>query len=150
MGTLFIYLLIAALLAPLVWVMWWAVASPGGSARLRTAPAKKQHVARPRSSFSFPQPVDMALRRHSGATAISWFSHGAETGGCIGPDQTGKCPRVLADGTVPCAGLVLSLPRLIRGSAEWHIPFGYQTCLPGSYEVFRQPAVTHAPAGGAG
>lgn len=149
MGTVFIYLLIAALVAPVLWVMWWGVASQGDSARLGTAPAKKPHVAKPRSSFSFPQPADVALPRHSGAIAISWFSKGAEIGGCIGPDHTGKCPRVLADGTVPCAGSVISLPRLIRGSAEWDIPFGYQTCLPGSYDVFRQPAFTHSPAGGA-
>jgi hypothetical protein len=148
-GTVFIYLLIAALLSPVVWVMWWGVASLGGSARLSTAPAKK-HVARPRSSFSFPQPADMTLPRQSGANAISWFSNGKEIGACIGPDHDGKCPRVRADGTVPCAGSVVSLPRLIRGSAEWQIPFGYRTCLTGSYEVFRQPAFTHSPAGGAG
>lgn len=150
MGTVFIYLLIAALIAPVVWVTWWGVASVGGFAKLSSAPAKKQHAARPRSSFSIPQPADMALPRRSGAIAISWFSKGAEIGGCIGPDHDGKCPRVLANGTVPCAGSVISLPRLIRGSAEWHIPSGYQTCLAGSYEVFRLPAFAHSPAGGAG
>jgi len=143
------YLLIAALLAPVVWVMWWGAASLGGSARLRAAPAPSPPVRRARSSFSFPQPADMTLPRHLRAIAICRLSDGAEIGGCKGPDRAGKCPLALADGTVPCAGSVLSLPQPIRGSAEWHIPSGYRTCLLGSYEIFRQPVSTPSPAGGA-
>jgi hypothetical protein len=81
----------------------------------------------------------MSLAIHRGAIAVCRLADGVETGGCNGPDHAGKCPRALADGTVPCAGCILSLPRPIRGSTEWHIPAGYQTCLVGSYEVFRQP-----------
>jgi hypothetical protein len=33
---------------------------------------------------------------------------------------------------------MLSLPQPIRGSREWHIPAGYQSCLVGSYAAFRQ------------
>lgn len=149
MGTGIVLLLIAALLPPVVWVTWWGVASLGGSARLSTPPAPSQQVHRARSSFSFPQPVDMTLPRHPRAIAICRLSDGAEIGGCNGPDGAGKCPQALADGTVPCAGSVLSLPRPIRGSMEWHIPFAYRTCLLGSYEVFRQPVSTPSPAGAA-
>jgi hypothetical protein len=149
MGIVFTYLLIAALLAPVVWVMWWGVDSLGGSARLSSAPAPSAPVRMARSSFSFPQPADMTLPRHPGAVTICRLSDGAEIGGCSGPDHAGKCPRALADGTVPCAGSVLSLPRQIRGSAEWHVPFGYRTCLLGSYEVFRQPATSSSISGGA-
>lgn len=139
----------AALVAPFVWAMWWGVAALGGSARLSTAVAPSQQVRRARSNVAFAQPVDMSLPRHPRAIAICRPSDGAEIGNCGGPDHAGKCPRALSDGTVPCAGCLLSLPRLIRGSAEWHIPPGYQTCLLGSYEVFRQPVSTSYRAGGA-
>lgn len=142
LGIVFTYFLIAGLLAPVAWVMWWGVSSLGGSARLSIAPAPSQQVRRARASFSFPQPADMTLPRHPGAITICRFADGAEIGGCKGPDRAGKCPRALADGTVPCAGSMLSLPWPIRGSTEWHIPFGYRTCLLGSYEVFRQPVST--------
>jgi hypothetical protein len=139
MGIEMTFLLFAALLAPVVWVVWWAVASVGSSASFSAARAQSQQVRRTPSGFSFPQPADMNLPWHPGAIAIYRFSDGAEIGGCSGPDHAGKCPQALADGTVPCAGCVLALPLPIRGSAEWHIPLGYRTCLPGSYEVFRQP-----------
>jgi hypothetical protein len=142
-GIVFTFLLIAALVAPVVWVMWWGVTSVGSSARLSTAPAPGQQVRRTRSSFSFPQPADLNLPRHPRAIAVCRLSDGAEFGSCSGPDLAGKCPQVLADGTVPCSGSVLSLPRPIRGSTEWHIPSGYRTCLLGSYEVFRQPVSAH-------
>ncbi|HEV2033806.1 MAG TPA: hypothetical protein VGU71_06345 [Candidatus Dormibacteraeota bacterium] len=142
MGLVFTYLLIAALLAPVVWVMWWGVASLGGSARSAPRPRQASRVHRARSSFSFPQSADMTLPRHPGAIAICRLSDGAQIGVCKGPDRAGKCPQALADGTVPCAGSMLSLPWPIRGSTEWHIPFGYRTCLLGSYEVSRQPVST--------
>lgn len=135
----FTYLLIAALVLPVTWAMWWGVASLGRSARLSSAPAPSRPVRGVRPVFSLPQPADMTLPRRPGAVTIYRLSDGAEIGGCSGPDHAGKCPRALANGTVPCAGSVLALPRQIRGSAEWHIPSGYRTCLLGSYEVFRQP-----------
>ena len=149
MGVLFGYLMIAAVVAPVMWVIWWAFASLGGSARLSTAPAPSQPARKSRSSFSFPQPADMTLPRHPRAIAICRLSDGAEIGACDGPDRAGQCPRAFADGTVPCAGSLLSLPRPIRGSSEWHIPFGYRSCLPGSYAVFRQPVSAPSPATGA-
>ena len=144
MGTTmaFTYLLIAALLAPVSWFMWWGVVSLGGSGRLSSAPAPNLRVLGARSTSSFPQPADMALPRRPGAVTICRLSDGAEIGSCNGPSHAGKCPRAFADGTVPCAGSVLSLPRPIRGSMEWHIPIGYRTCLMASYEVFRQPVST--------
>jgi hypothetical protein len=138
-GIVFTFPLIAALLAPAVWVVWWAFASVGGVNRFSTAPAQAKTARRAPSSFSFPQAADMSLARYPRAIAVCRLSDGAEVGRCGGPDLAGKCPRVLADGTVPCSGSVLSLPRPIRGSTEWHIPCGYRTCLLGSYEVFRQP-----------
>jgi len=47
-----------------------------------------------------------------------------------------------ADGTVPCAGLLLALPRPVRGSIEWQIPAGYGACLLGGFGVFRQAGST--------
>lgn len=139
-GIVLTFLLIAALLAPVVWVVWWTLAAIGGVNRLSTAPAKAETARRAHSSFSFPQPADMSLARYPRSIAVCRLSDGAEVGRCSGPDLAGKCPQVLANGTVPCSGAVLSLPRPIRGSMEWHIPSGYRTCLLGSYEVFRQPA----------
>lgn len=149
MGISYTFLLIAALVAPLGWVMWWGVSSLGGFARLSTAPAPSQQAGKARSSFSFPQPADMTLARHPRAITICRLSDGAEIGGCIGPDRAGNCPKALADGTVPCAGSMLSLPRPIRGSSEWHIPSGYRSCLVGSYAVFRQPVSMPSTAHGA-
>jgi hypothetical protein len=138
-GTVFTFLLIAALLAPAVWVVWWAFASLGGLNRFSSAPAQTETARTAPSGFSFPQPSDMCQPRYPRAIAVCRPSDGAEVGRCIGPDLAGQCPAALADGTVPCSGSVLSLPRPIRGSTEWHIPSGYRTCLLGSYEVFRQP-----------
>jgi len=86
--------------------------------------------------------MDMALPRYSTAMAICRLSDGAEIGDCKGLDRIGGCPRALPDRTVPCAGSILSLPRPIRGSSEWHIPYGYRSCLVGSYEVYRQAVST--------
>jgi hypothetical protein len=116
-------------------------ARPGVQAEeaFSTAHAQTETVRRAPSGFSFPQPSDMCLPRYPRAIAVCRPSDGAEFGRCIGPDLAGQCPVALAHGTVPCSGSVLSLPRPIRGSTEWHIPSGYRTCLLGSYEVFRQP-----------
>ncbi|HXN78871.1 MAG TPA: hypothetical protein VN965_08900 [Candidatus Dormibacteraeota bacterium] len=137
-GVVFMLLLIAATIAPLVWAIWWVAASVG-STRPGFAKAVVEPVRKARLYFSFPQPADMSLPRYPRAIAICRLSDGAEIESCSGPDLAGKCPRAAADGSVPCAGSMLSLPRLVRGSAEWHIPAGYKACLVGSYQVFRQP-----------
>lgn len=137
-GIVFAYLLIAALLAPLAWLMWWGASTVGDFSRLRSSPARREHARESRPRFSFPQPVDMSLPGHARAITVCRISDGAKIDACSGPDSGGRCPRALADGTVPCAGSLLSLPQPIRGSREWHIPAGYQSCLVGSYAAFRQ------------
>jgi hypothetical protein len=139
MAIVFTYMLIAAALAAVVWGMWWGLSSLGSPERLALAGRAAPQVRQSGVSHAFPQPVDLALPRYPRAIAICRLSDGAEIGDCKGPDHAGKCPKVLADGTVPCAGALLSLPRPIRGSAEWHIPHGYSSCLVGSYDVYRQP-----------
>jgi hypothetical protein len=135
----FLLLLMAAMIAPLVWLIWWALASVGGLARLSVARAAVEPTRKARAVFTFPQPADLSLPRYPRAIAICRLSDGAEIGSCNGPDRAGRCPRAAADGTVPCAGSILSLPRPVRGSGEWHIPNGYKACLVGSYQVFQQP-----------
>lgn len=135
---LFEYLLIAALLAPVAWVMWWAASTLGEPSRPRSSPARRARTRASNPSFSFPQPVDMSLPRQSRAITVCRTSDGARIDACSGPDAGGRCPRALANGTVPCAGSMLSLPQPIRGSREWHIPAGYTSCLVGSYAAFRQ------------
>lgn len=135
-GFVFEYLLIAALLAPVAWVVWWAASAVGNRPIRVSLPVRGPSKTRP--SFSVPQPVDMSLPKHSRAITVCRLSDGAKMTACSGPDSAGRCPRALADGTVPCAGSMLSLPQPIRGSREWHIPAGYQSCLVGSYAAFRQ------------
>jgi hypothetical protein len=137
-GIVFEYLLIAALLAPVAWVMWWGASTLGDSSRPRSSPVRGRQIRKSGPSFSFPQPADMNLPRHSRAITVCRISDGAKIDACSGPDSAGRCPRTLANGTVPCAGSMLSLPLPIRGSREWHIPAGYQSCLVGSYAAFRQ------------
>jgi hypothetical protein len=135
----FEYLLLAALLAPVVWLIWWGASALGDPARQGAGAAPSRAVAgKARATYSFPQPLDLNLPRRARAITVCRLNDGAEIETCGGPDAAGKCPRALADGTVPCAGTMLSLPQPIRGSAEWHIPPGYQTCLVGSYAAFRQ------------
>jgi hypothetical protein len=134
-GIVFVYLLIAALVAPLIWLLWWALDL------FVTRPARPVAAPRvPRSkdaAYTYPVAADVALpTRRSAVTVFS--AKGTEMSTCPGPDAAGRCPRALADGTVPCAGHLLALPRPIRGSFEWAIPAGYQTCLLGSYDVYRQ------------
>jgi hypothetical protein len=137
-GFVFEYVLIAALLAPVAWVMWWAAATLGDHSRPVSSPAHAPRIRNSHPSFSFPQPVDMSLPMHSQAITVCRVSDGSKIDTCSGPDKAGRCPRTLANGTVPCAGSMLSLPQPIRGSREWHIPAGYQSCLAGSYAAFRQ------------
>jgi len=137
-AVVFLLFVIAAMIAPLIWAIWWAAASVGGSARPSSAIEMVEPVRRARWGFAFPQPADLSLPRHPRAIGICRLSDGAEIGTCNGPDRAGRCPRAAADGTVPCAGSMLSLPQRVRGSGEWHIPIGYKACLVGSYQVFRQ------------
>lgn len=139
-GIVFTFLLLAAMVAPVVWLMWWVLASVGAPGRLIVSPAASAPAGAPRARLAVPQPTDMDMPGLAGAIAVYRVSDGAQTGACQGPDAAGKCPRLLADGTVPCAGHMLSLPVRVRGSRDWQIPAGYQSCLVGSYEVFRQPA----------
>ena len=134
-GIVFVYLLIAALVAPVAWGLWWGFASIGG--RTRVTPARRQAPAR--HAASYPVPIDLALPVRPNAITV-YRASGAEVITCQGPDAGGRCSRPLADGTVPCAGCLLALPRPLRGSLEWRIPAGYQACLVGSYAAFRQRA----------
>lgn len=145
-GIAFTFLSIAALVAPLVWIAWWAAGSLGGNGRAALAPVLPRSepgtgVAARRHAFERPRPADLSLPRRP--TAITLFTGaGAELASCGGPDHSGRCPRTPTGGPVPCAGLVLSLPRPVGGSTEWHVPSGYRACMLGSYDVFRQPAGT--------
>jgi hypothetical protein len=138
-GFVFTYLLIAAIVAPLVWLTWWAVASLGGPRRLREAPVRV--AAGPRAEAR-PAAVDTKFQGRAGAVIIRRLSDGLEIGTCQGPDSSGKCPRVLPDTAVPCAAAILTLPRPLNGSLEWQVPAGYRTCMLGSYDAFRQAPAT--------
>jgi len=135
-GIVFVYLLIAALVAPLAWLFWWGAGSLGQgrprSAALRPTPVRRS----PRPSY--PEAVDFSVPSRTGAVTV-YSLGGRELSTCAGPDSQGRCPRPDEDGTVPCSGCVLALPRPIRGSFEWQIPASYRSCLLGSYAVFRQP-----------
>jgi hypothetical protein len=134
-GFVFVYLGIAALLAPVVWLVWWGLES------LSSRPAAAHPQARgpepAKTVYATPHAVDVTLPRHGGVVTV-YSASGKELSTCAGPNSGGSCSRPLADGTVPCAGCLLALPRPIRGSLDWQIPAGYQTCLLGSYGVFRQ------------
>ena len=143
-GIAFTFLLIAALGAPLVWMAWWAAGSLGAERHVSFATVTARGQARTeaaagRSGFVRPRPADVSLPRRPGA--VTMYSSGRdEVASCSGPDHEGRCPQTAAGGAVPCAGLVLSLPRPVGGSTEWHIPSGYRACMLGTYDVFRQPA----------
>jgi hypothetical protein len=143
-GIAFTFLLIAALVAPLVWIAWWVAGSLGGNGRVALAPVLPRGeagtgVAARRYAFERPRPADRNLPRRPAAITM-YTGAGAELASCTGPDHSGRCPRTPAGGPVPCAGLVLSLPRPVAGSTEWHVPSGYRACMLGSYDVFRQRA----------
>lgn len=134
-GIVFVYLIIAALVAPIVWVLWWSAGSLSrGTQRAVTAP---QAPAVLKPVFAYPEAVDLNLPSRAGAVSI-YSASGRQVSSCAGPDSHGRCPRPDAEGTVPCSGCVLALPRPIRGSFEWQIPARYKACLLGSYASFRQ------------
>jgi hypothetical protein len=144
-GIAFTFLFIAALAAPVLWLAWWVAGSLGGGGRLTpitltvgAEPAMKKPSKHDR--FDRPRPADVNLISRPGAVAMYTRTDRTEVATCHGPDHAGRCPRVAAGGTVPCAGMVLSLPRPISGSTEWHIPSGYRACMLGSFGVFRQAA----------
>jgi hypothetical protein len=136
MGIIPVFLVVGALLIAPVWGMWWALASFGGrNSRLAIpSPATTAHV---RPYVPFPTAIDATLPSRSNAVTI-YSARGREIATCAGPNATGKCPQPLEDGSVPCSGCLLALPRPIRGSFEWQIPTGYSSCLLGSYSAFRQ------------
>jgi hypothetical protein len=134
-----IYLLILAAVFPVLWVAWWAADSAfRGSLVVKAVAPIPTAPKAPRSDY--PRPVDLTLPRRRGTLVIYSRTELAETGNCRGADAAGKCPRALADGTVACAGSLLSLPAPIRGSGEWQIPFGYKVCPVASYDVYRGAA----------
>ncbi len=134
-GIVFVYLLILALVAPVIWVLWWGAESLAGG-RMRPAPVVLTHRTAPVRE-QFPDPVDLNLASRTREVTI-YNLRGRELDTCDGPDRAGRCPHPDADGVVPCSGCVLALPRPIRGSFEWQIPAGYHSCLLGSYAAFRQ------------
>ena len=136
-GVLILFLLAAAILAPILWVTWWGAGSiAGGRMQPAVAPVQPAVVrSRPQPR---PFPIDLTLASRRNAITV-YNAAGSELATCPGPDAGGKCCRPLANGTVPCAGCLLALPLPIRGSFEWQIPSGYQACLVGSYDVFRAP-----------
>lgn len=133
----FIYLLLAAMAAPVLWVIWWAADSAFARTRVAAATGPAPKTAKPRT-FDYPRPVDVTLPRRRGSIVIYSLTERTEIGNCRGADAAGKCPRALVDGTVACAGSLLSIPAPIRGSAEWQVPFGYKNCPVASYDVYRQ------------
>lgn len=88
-------------------------------------------IARSRGRSASPEPTNKRLARHPGAITICRPLDGKEIAACNGPDRSGKCPVALPDGTVLCAGFLLSLPRRVRGSRGWQIPLGFQSCIAG-------------------
>jgi hypothetical protein len=135
----FIYLLIVAAVFPVLWVAWWAAdCAFRGSQVVKAAVPIPTAAKRPRSDY--PRPVDLTLPRRRGTLIIYSRSQLTEIGGCLGADAAGKCPRAVADGTVACAGSLLSLPAPIRGSGEWQVPFGYKVCPVASYDIYRRAA----------
>jgi len=138
-GFVFVYLGVAATVVPVVWFVWWGLDSLSNSlSKPHARPAiKVPGPAKP--DFAAPHAIDISLPvRRDGVTVFS--AQGVQVSTCAGPDAGGRCSRPLADGTVPCAGCLLALPRPIRGSLDWEIPAGYKACLLGSYGVLRQPA----------
>jgi hypothetical protein len=136
-GDPFIFLLIAAAVLSLVWFAWFAAESAFHGSQVATAVGATPRTKKPRS-FDYPRPVDLTLPRGRSILILHSPTEWTEFESCRGADAAGNCPRALADGTVACAGSLLSLPAPIRGSAEWHIPVGYKTCPVASYDVYRQ------------
>jgi hypothetical protein len=140
-GFVFVYLAIAAIAAPFVWFLWWGLDSFANRPASIHSAVRVAPPARP--AYAAPHAVDVNLPVRPRMVTV-FSTAGTELTTCEGPDAAGTCSRPLADGTVPCAGCLLALPRPIRGSFEWQIPAAYRTCLLGSYAVFRQEPATAA------
>ncbi len=136
-GIVFVYLLIAACVAPLLWLFWWGADSLAGGTRFAVPATVPPRRHTRRTYEPVPHAVDLNLRSTKDGVTIYSLA-GREIGSCKGPDTAGRCPRVDAAGPVPCSGCVLALPLAIRGSFEWEIPSAYGTCLLGSYAAFRR------------
>lgn len=136
-GIVFVYLVIAALVAPIVWIVWWGAGSLGRPRALAAAVAPAPTVLP--AVFQYPEAVDLDLPSRPDAVTV-YSKSGRVLDSCAGPDAEGACPRPADDGFVPCSGCVLALPVPIRGSFEWQIPASYRSCLLGSYAVFRRPS----------
>ena len=134
-GIVFVYLMVAALVAPIVWVLWWTAGSLGSDTRRAATVPAAPAVLKP--VFTYPEAVDLDLPSSTGSVTV-YSASGRRLNSCAGPDSLGRCPRPEEDGTVPCRGCVLALPRPIRGSFEWQIPADYKACLLGSYWSFRR------------
>ena len=141
-GVVLTYLAIAAVAAPILWIMWWGAGSIGrnGRARLVPAPVAAGQALAP-AGMDRPYPADVALEGTRGRVTL-YNARGVQVETCHGPDSAGRCPRPLADGSVPCAGCLLALPAAVQGSRQWHIPEGYRACMLGSYGAYRQAGPT--------
>jgi hypothetical protein len=137
MGIAFTFLGLAALAAPVIWLVWFAADSVGTRPRAVPVPSPGGPSPTP-AYFDYPLPADSRRPgRPDGITVYNLFG-GAPKAYCEGPDARGACPITRPDGTVPCAGCLLVLPEPVRGSRDWHIPAGYRSCLVGSYATYRQ------------
>lgn len=138
-GIVIVVVVLAAILAPLFWAVWWAVDSLG-SPRVAIPAAVGPTPKPPARRIDYPVAVDSRLPGRPDAITVYTASAQAPKSFCAGPDAAGRCPIALSDGTVPCAGCVLVLPQPVRGSRDWQIPRDFQTCLVGSYSLYRQAA----------
>ncbi len=135
-GIVFTYLLIVAVVAPIVWLAWWMVDSLGNARRIPAVAAPRRSTVKA-AAPAHPYPVDLVLPAQAGKV-IRYSTSGKALASCPGPDAGGECPFKSDEGVVPCSGTLLALPRAIRGSFEWQIPAGYRSCLLGSYGAFRR------------
>ena len=140
-GIVFTYLLVVAVAAPVLWLAWWGAGSVAGNQHRHAVRTVEAKPARRLGGFDRPYAADLGLVGRRDRIAI-YDRSGAQVETCKGPDAKGRCPRPLADGSVPCAGCVLALPVPVEGSRQWHIPAGYRACVVGSYGVYRRPDPT--------
>lgn len=133
-GIAFTFLGLTVLLAPVVWLFWWAVDSLG-QRPVRSAVAIRS-ARGTRALFLQPQAVDVHLPGRPDLISVYRAVNSRPDYTCHGPDAHGRCPIAKTDGTVPCSGCTIVLPLAVRGSREWHIPEGSTTCLVGSYGAY--------------
>ena len=147
MGYAFALFLTVLVLAPVLWLLGWALDFLTGRARRPQRNLSQPRPAPPaKPYFNAPRQIDIRLPARTGEVGIYRMSDLAAVDRCTGPDAAGRCPRALDDGTVPCGGHVLALPVAIRGGREWHVPARYEGCPLASYQAVR-PAAVAAPAG---